>query len=468
MLELEQDCAVEPAAIKPTLIRHAGYEFGFTAKFQGNTHAIDGSRGRISYREKSELTQALQRRTPEQLTELVTDRLQRLSDDPRGPDARTGALIYDFSRDVSGRFAHACVWLFDGQGLVAAEKVLLGARSPAETITAAMGISRRAVRMARPRNAPEPEPISAEEQQRFIARVRPTLQAASAQFLPPSVAAGIQSRGLQRLLILPAIDFGTVPFAALPISQGRVLGDAVAIVVLPQVSTLLEHTTNTIFSFQWPVEPHRAIVVGNPDLRGDQEYLWADLPGARDEALFVAQRLRTTALTGADATERRLIEGLRLGSAGSGARLLYLATHGMTDPEHPFTNSFVALSGGRLLGDDMKRLLFYAHPLVVLSACQTANGRVFEGGGYGLVRSWYYAGAGQVVGSLWNVDDAATGRLMRRFIVALEQDPRPEFALQRAMRGADGADRADPALWAAFIVFGNPSFNHREARGEEL
>jgi hypothetical protein len=464
VVELEQDCAIDPVAIKATLIRHAGYEFGFNAKFGGQAHSIDPRLGRIGYHEVSELAQRLEALTPEELTRRVTERLQLLSNDPRGPDVATGALIYDFSRDVNTRFAHACVWLFDGQGLVAAEKVPLGAQSPAATIATAMGISRRAARMAQPRNGPAPAPITEEEAHRFRASVTPALRSASAQFLPPSIAAGIQSRRLQRLLILPAIDFGTVPFAALPISSQAVLGDVAAIVVLPQVSTLLEHSRDTIFAFEWPQNPQRVVVVGNPDLRDDPEYLWADLPAAQEEAEFVARELGAAALTGGEATERNFYRRLGMGGGGTPVRLLYFATHGMTDPEHPFTNSYLALSGGRLLGDDVKRMVLFAHPLVVLSACQTANGRVFEGGGYGLVRSWYYSGAGQVVGSLWNVDDAATSRLMRRFMTALKRDPRPEFAMQDAMRGAEATDRADPALWAAFIVFGNPSFDHPQAR----
>ena len=58
--------------------------------------------------------------------------------------------------------------------------------------------------------------------------------------------------------------------------------------------------------------------------------------------------------------------------------------------------------------------------LVVLSACETALGRVLRGEGLtGMTRAWMYAGAPRVVASLWRVDDAGTLRLMDRFYAEL-------------------------------------------------
>jgi len=57
------------------------------------------------------------------------------------------------------------------------------------------------------------------------------------------------------------------------------------------------------------------------------------------------------------------------------------------------------------------------HPLVVLSACQTGLGKVFDGGSYGVARGWLSAGAGQVVASLWRVSDEATKILPKGYTV---------------------------------------------------
>jgi CHAT domain-containing protein len=54
--------------------------------------------------------------------------------------------------------------------------------------------------------------------------------------------------------------------------------------------------------------------------------------------------------------------------------------------------------------------------LTVLSACQTALGKDIRGEGLiGLTRGFMYAGAPQVVASLWDVEDHATAELMKHF-----------------------------------------------------
>ncbi len=64
--------------------------------------------------------------------------------------------------------------------------------------------------------------------------------------------------------------------------------------------------------------------------------------------------------------------------------------------------------------------------LVVLSACQTANGDRLPGEGLvGLSYSFLIAGSRRVIGSLWDVDDAATAELMRHFYQALYQGRHP-------------------------------------------
>jgi tetratricopeptide (TPR) repeat protein len=119
--------------------------------------------------------------------------------------------------------------------------------------------------------------------------------------------------------------------------------------------------------------------------------------------------------------------------------------------------------------------------LAVLSACQTAQGEVVAGGEglLGLQRAFQTAGARTVVASLWSVDDAATQKLMTRFYENLWQKKLPKLeALRQAQlsilydlpessvpRGAEvvrenRADastvRADPRLWAAWVLSGDP------------
>jgi len=97
--------------------------------------------------------------------------------------------------------------------------------------------------------------------------------------------------------------------------------------------------------------------------------------------------------------------------------------------------------------------------LVVLSACQTASGDRLPGEGLvGLSYSFLIAGGRRVVGSLWDVDDAATAELMRRFYQALYTGSRsPAEALRSAQRGIAQVPRwSNPYYWAGFTIEGDP------------
>jgi len=116
--------------------------------------------------------------------------------------------------------------------------------------------------------------------------------------------------------------------------------------------------------------------------------------------------------------------------------------------------------------------------LATLSACETGLGETAGGEGVlGLQRAFHTAGARTVVTSLWSVDDAATQKLMTRFYENFWQKKLPKLeALRQAQlsilyelpdsslpRGLEvvhenqaDAVRADPRLWAAWVLSGDP------------
>lgn len=111
-------------------------------------------------------------------------------------------------------------------------------------------------------------------------------------------------------------------------------------------------------------------------------------------------------------------------------------------------------SATRLDAGDIGRLP-RAPGLAVLSACETAQGELVGGEGIlGLVRAFTLAGSGQVVASLWKVDDAASAELMGRFHAAVAQGiPASEaLRLARAQTLADGF--VHPFAWAPFVLYG--------------
>ncbi len=85
----------------------------------------------------------------------------------------------------------------------------------------------------------------------------------------------------------------------------------------------------------------------------------------------------------------------------------------------------------------------------MLSACETGLGDVAGGEGvYGLQRAFHIAGARDVVGSLWRVNDEATAALMALFYRYLWEDKLPPV---EALREAQLAVYRQPhkvAAWA--------------------
>ncbi len=96
--------------------------------------------------------------------------------------------------------------------------------------------------------------------------------------------------------------------------------------------------------------------------------------------------------------------------------------------------------------------------LVVLSGCETALGQEVRGEGLvGLTQGFLYAGARQVVASLWRVEDRATAELMSAFYRGLVVEGRPPADALRRAQLAVRSDRRwrSPYYWSAFGVQGD-------------
>lgn len=97
--------------------------------------------------------------------------------------------------------------------------------------------------------------------------------------------------------------------------------------------------------------------------------------------------------------------------------------------------------------------------LVVLSACETAKGKIYKTEGIvGLTRAFMYAGAPRVLCSLWKVDDEATHALMAKFYELWNpkdgsQGLGASAALKQAQAFSKGHEEwAHPCFWAAWVL----------------
>jgi CHAT domain-containing protein/tetratricopeptide (TPR) repeat protein len=186
------------------------------------------------------------------------------------------------------------------------------------------------------------------------------------------------------------------------------------------------------------------------------------LPFARREAQAIAAAARPgEAMTALDFRASR-----QVATSGELARyrIVHFATHGLLDAARPELSGLVLSlvdqqgrpQDGFLRLHDIYNLHLQAQ-LVVLSACQTGLGQEIKGEGLvGLTRGFLYAGAAQVVASLWHVDDAATAELMRRFYAdMLRKGARPAAALRAAQVAMLREDAwRSPYYWAGFVAQG--------------
>jgi len=287
-------------------------------------------------------------------------------------------------------------------------------------------------------------------------RQRRALARAADQLLSADVLRHLRTfRG--RLLVLPVADSGTAPYAALPLREGVPLCSQIATVIIPDIQTLLNpRLVHDYERLDWS----RSLVMGNPELSYDPEFEFPDLPWARDEASKIAELLRLDSdrfALGRDATLNRFLSAA---SRPTGPEFIHIASHAVSNEINPMDGSFVGLSEARLTGQMLRSDRFapwsFLHPVVMLSGCQTALGKTFKGGTYGMSRVFFAAGAGQVVSSLWNVSDRATFELMVETVTRMRQGMPSEYALQQSQRKLASARPIDPASWASFNVYGLP------------
>ncbi len=258
-----------------------------------------------------------------------------------------------------------------------------------------------------------------------------------AEFLPTDPEA--------RVIFIPHGELFQVPFPALQDEEGNYLIEKYPILTAPAIEVLkLTHERKQ----QVPGLASGVLVVGNPSPMPEN---YSPIEGSEEEAKIVAQLLNTKPIIGKDATESAIKQQL------STARLIHIATHGTFDDEKPLEGA-IAL-GKERDGDGLLKateILEYKlnAELFVLSACNTARGKITGDGVIGLSRSLFAAGVPSVIVSLWQVPDKeVTPLLMEEFYKNLQRNLDKAKALRQAMV-ATMAKHPEPEKWAAFTLIG--------------
>jgi CHAT domain-containing protein/tetratricopeptide (TPR) repeat protein len=260
-------------------------------------------------------------------------------------------------------------------------------------------------------------------------------------------------RGSRRLVIVPHSVLAYLPFAALKRSSaGRYLVQDYVLLHLPSAAAL-GALRNTDFSVQ-----HKAPAA--------PPVLFAPFPDALPGSGLEARAFRRT-VSGAHIKQGSTATEVSLRAALSRGSVVHVATHGVMNSRNSLFSRIELARGlggplddGRLEVHELLGLRIKA-PLVFLSGCETGVGAAWStqfarGEDYAtLAQAFLYAGAGNVMATLWRIRDKGAAAFAERFYTHLALRP-PADALAAAQQDLLKSSRyGSPYYWAAYQVSGD-------------
>ena len=279
--------------------------------------------------------------------------------------------------------------------------------------------------------------------------------------------AEVQLRGKSNLIIAPDNTLWDLPFQALLKGANRFLIQEAAIAYAPSLTVLREMTKRRQTAANGPAS---LLALGNPIVGNEtikragltlRDGKLESLPEAEQEVKALGRlygAARSKVYIGADAREDRVK------SEASRAKILHFATHGILNNVSPMYSHLALAEGGTgqdglLEAWELMQLDLQAD-LVVLSACETARGRI--GAGEGMIGfSWamFIAGVPSIVVSQWKVEAAGTRDLMvdfHRSLLATKSKPTKSEALRHAaLKLMQNPETSHPFYWAGFVLIGD-------------
>ena len=136
--------------------------------------------------------------------------------------------------------------------------------------------------------------------------------------------------------------------------------------------------------------------------------------------------------------------------------------HGEVEDQHPLLSKLYFNSSekedGMLHVYEIYNLNISAQ-LVILSACNTASGKLIRGEGIvSLERAFQYAGSRSLLSTLWTVDDASSLQLTELFLQNIKSGSSKDVALRDAKLSfieTASPEVLHPFFWSSFKLTGN-------------
>ena len=251
-----------------------------------------------------------------------------------------------------------------------------------------------------------------------------------------------------QLIVVPDGPFCLAPYSA--------LSESIRIRTVPSLTALhlIEDAPEDLHSRSG------ALLVGDPCLEEVTNVfgnpVWKQLPFARKEVEMIGELLKTTPLTGRDATKYEVMKRLE------SVALVHIAAHGGAEtgeillaPNPGWASHIPGKEYYILTISDVQAVRLRAR-LVVLSCCHSGRGEVKAEGVVGFARAFLCAGARSVLVSLWAIDDEATMEFMKHFYQHLADGKSASVALHQAVKSLRESEQfCELKYWAPFVLIGD-------------
>jgi CHAT domain-containing protein/tetratricopeptide (TPR) repeat protein len=197
----------------------------------------------------------------------------------------------------------------------------------------------------------------------------------------------------------------------------------------------------------------RLLLLGDPVLTGQE---FGPLPNVKREIAAVENHFPANAriaFTGAAAVPAEYVR-----ASPANFTHIHFATHAAASKESPLNSAIILSHQGetfKLYARDVAPVHLTAD-LVTISACKSAGPKAYSGEGLmGFAWAFLYAGAQNVIATLWDEDDATSVDLMRGLYDGIAAGETPARALrsaQLALLHSGGKGRL-PYYWGPLVVF---------------
>jgi len=184
----------------------------------------------------------------------------------------------------------------------------------------------------------------------------------------------------------------------------------------------------------------------------------SDLPFARTEAEYVSEITNGKLYLNDDAKESEFK------SVAGNYDIIHLAMHTVLNDQYPMYSKMLFCQESDSADDgNLNTWEVYGLPLkarmVILSSCNTGNGKLHSGEGIlSLARGFVYSGSQSVIMSLWEIEDRSGTEIIKDFYGQIKRGFSKSDALRNArldyLKNADML-RSHPYFWSSLVIYGN-------------